>query len=120
MSFWKKLFGRSTAAPASKPAAPAKTSEDTALESVLEAAGYNKPIKLPTDEDSIVDSLVNSTMVRKKCLEEGLFETGEKNPQQILCSDDECPCTDQAPLIIGKTAYLYIPSVALSVSHQAA
>lgn len=37
-----------------------------------------------------------------------LFETGEKNPQRILCSDNSCPCTDQKQLIIGKTAYLYI------------
>jgi len=113
MSFWKKLFGGSAATAASKPAAqkttaPAKTSEVPALDSALEAAGYKRTMKRPTDHSAIVDSVVQTMLARQSCLEEKLFETGEKNPSRILCSDNKCPCTDQKPLIIGKTAYLYI------------
>ena len=113
MSFWKKLFGGSSAEPANKPATPkstvpAKTSEEPTLDSALEAAGFNKPMRLPTDHDAIVDSLVQTMLSRRSCEDENLFETGEKNPSRILCSDNSCPCTDQKPLVIGKTAYLYI------------
>ena len=31
-----------------------------------------------------------------------------QQPQSLLCSDDLCPCTDKAQLVIGKTAYLFI------------
>lgn len=49
-------------------------------------------------------------LARQSYEEEDKFETGEKNPTRILCSDNECPCRDQRPLIIGRTAYLHISS----------
>lgn len=100
MSFWNKLFGYGSTAKTPR--------KSTALDSTLEAAGYKRTMTRPTDEKSVVDSVVQAMLARQSCLEESLFETGEKNPQRILCSDNECPCTDQKPLIIGRTAYLYI------------
>ena len=38
----------------------------------------------------------------------GPFETGEKNPQRILCSDNDCPCSGTESLVAGSAAYLYI------------
>ena len=99
MSFWNKLFGTSTA---KSPRTP------TTSDSTLESAGYKRTMTRPNDEKSVVDSVVQAMLARQSCIEESLFETGEKNPQRILCSDNECPCTDQKPLVVGKTAYLYI------------
>lgn len=100
MRFWNKLFGSGSTAKTPK--------ERTTLDSTLEAAGYKRTMTRPTDEKSLVDSVVQAMLARQSCFEESLFETGEKNPQRILCSDNECPCTDREPLIIGRTAYLYI------------
>jgi len=44
----------------------------------------------------------------KKAEAEHTFETSGKNIQNIICSDNECPCTDQKPLVLGKDAYLFI------------
>src|ERR1017187_7650013 len=113
MSIWKKLFGGSSAASAGKPAAsrspvPATKHSEPSLVSALEAAGFKKPMRLPTDDEAMVDSIVQTMLARQNCIAEKLFETGEKNPSRILCSDNQCPCTDQKPLVIGKTAFLYI------------
>ncbi len=123
MSFWKRLFGggvkpthvapvrpqpRSSPSKAAASPPSAAQAAPSPLDSAIEAAGYKRTMTRPTDEKSVVDSVVNGMLARQSCLEEGLFETGEKNPQRILCSDNECPCTDQKPLIIGRTAHLYI------------
>ena len=114
MSFWTKVFGAKESAtkePAKaestktepKPSAPA----GSPLSQAVRSAGY-KPIDLPRSENAIVDSIVQSMMARQTCETDNTFETGEKNPQSILCSDDACPCTDRSQLVIGRTAYLYI------------
>jgi hypothetical protein len=59
------------------------------------------------DED-LMDKLVGAMMAREKGRREGTFETAGKNIQKIICSDDECPCTDQRQLVLGKDAYLFI------------
>jgi hypothetical protein len=59
-------------------------------------------------EDEIVNQVVAAMMAREKARTEGTFETAGKNIQSIICSDNECPCTDQRQLVIGKDAYLYI------------
>src|ERR1035441_3460264 len=116
MSIWKNLFGGSSAASAGGPAAPkssvpATRPSEPSMVSALEAAGFNKPMRLPTDHEAMVDSIVQTMLARQNCIAEKLFETGEKNPSRILCSDNQCPCTDQKPLVIGKTAYLYISQI---------
>ena len=55
----------------------------------------------------MVDAIVQSMVARQSAMDQGTFETGEKNPQRILCSDNECPCNCRN-LVIGRTAYLYI------------
>lgn len=131
MNIWKRIFGgrakppqpeqlkAQAATPPARPAAP-KTepkrepqkppSVQPARQSpapALEAAGW-KPISRPTSPEDIVAAITQSMLARQSCEEEDKFETGEKNPARILCSDNECPCTDQRPLVIGRTAYLYI------------
>ena len=109
MSFWKKLFGAkesvSAESPRPEPSRPVSTASP--LSEAVRSAGY-KPIDLPRSENAIVDSIVQSMMARQTCEQGNTFETGEKNPQSILCSDDACPCTDRSQLVIGRTAYLYI------------
>lgn len=55
-----------------------------------------------------IATLSAALQVRELCVQEGTFETGERNPTVILCSDNECPCTDETALTLGRTAYLYI------------
>lgn len=98
MSFWKKLFGTKESQ---------KAGRGQTLTGAIEAAGYNISQR-PTSPDAIVDSVVQSILARQTCLDKDTFETGEKNPQRILCSDNACPCSDGKPLIVGRTAYLYI------------
>jgi|ERR1035441_3778538 hypothetical protein len=88
--------------------APENTKKSTDLASALDAAGYKKTMTRPTDQKSAVDSIVQAVRARQICSTENFFETGEKNPERILCSDNDCICTDQKPLIIGRSAYLYI------------
>ena len=59
------------------------------------------------DED-MMDKLVGAMMAREKARTEGTFETAGKNIQKIICSDNECPCTDQRQLVIGNNAYLFV------------
>jgi hypothetical protein len=70
--------------------------------------GILRSSQRPTSRDAVIDSVVQSMMARQTSLDVGTFETGEKNPQRILCSDDACPCSDAQPLVIGHSAYLYI------------
>ena len=97
MNFWRKLFG-------------AKESPKADIPEILKTAGYmpSQLSKLRTSRDSMVDTIAQSMLARQTSLDEGTFETGEKNPQRILCSDNACPCSDGQALVIGRTAYLYI------------
>lgn len=131
MNIWKRIFGGARppepeqrkaqattppprpAAPKTepKPETPKPLSVQPAKQSpapALEAAGW-KPISRPTSPDDIVAAVTQSMLARQASVEQDKFETGEKNPARILCSDNECPCTDQQPLVIGRTAYLSAP-----------
>jgi len=66
-----------------------------------------KPFGSRANADA-ADSIVAAMRARQSAQTSGTFETGEKSPERILCSDNDCPCTDQKSLVIGKTAYLYI------------
>lgn len=108
MNLLKKLFGnRSNSAVATRPN-NSKADADQGISTALKNAGYKPTFERPTDPDSIVNTVVQAMLARETCKTEGTFETGEKNPQRILCSDDECPCSDCKQLFIGSTAYLYI------------
>lgn len=74
----------------------------------LNDAGYSTMFELPENKGDVVELLVQSMMTKLSCESDGTFETGEKNPARILCSDNKCPCTDKANLLIGTTAYIYI------------
>jgi hypothetical protein len=77
------------------------------LSETIKSARYN--ITEPSrSEDELIDAGVRFLEAADICREGNAFETGEKNPQSILCSDDACPCTDRSQLVIGRTAYLYI------------
>ncbi len=54
------------------------------------------------------EAIVSGMKARMSAQGSGTFETGEKNPQQVLCSDSDGPCAGTEVLVIGKTAYLYI------------
>ncbi len=77
------------------------------LTDALKTAGYTVRQR-PASQEAMVDSIVQAMRARQTSISEGTFETGEKNPQRILCSDNACPCTDAQPLVIGRTAYMYI------------
>jgi ankyrin repeat protein len=111
------LKNATTAPPPSAPKASQSTpaSVDFPLPKDAEAfkdlkdLGWKPTFQRPTSEEEAVDLAVESMLARRRCLDEGTFETGEKNPQPpILCSDDECPCADRQSLVLGRTAYLYI------------
>ena len=114
-SLEKKGYVLQAAAPLINPAEP--KSETVRPQSVqpagqnpattLDTAGW-EPIARPNSPDDIVAAVTQSMLSRQSCLEQDTFETGEKNPTRLLCSDNQCPCTDQQPLVIGRTAYLYI------------
>ena len=93
--FWKNPKGPNASSHEEAPAAGISPgTENTA-----------KPQDRPTmSAVTAAGFLINSSPTR----DENVFETGEKNPQRIVCSDDECPCTDAKLLTIGSTAYLYI------------
>ena len=88
MSFWRRIFNR-------KP----KLSLGDISNRVAFQAALSR---------SDITTLPAALEARQRCLEENTFETGERNPPVILCSDNECPCTDGKPLTLGRTAYLYI------------
>jgi len=113
MSIWSRILGRgSQAAPrratAATPEAKPSASPEQNLIEALKGIGYKKTLDRPTDPDAIVNTVVQAMLARQACDTDRTFETGEKNPQRILCSDNECPCNDRAALIIGSTAYLHI------------
>jgi hypothetical protein len=102
MSFWKKLFGGSKRADRS---AQDRISND--LGAILRMSA-DLAQKDDMSEDDAVNLIVSSMRARTAAKVNSTFETGEKNPQRILCSDNEGPCSGTEPLVIGKTAYLYI------------
>lgn len=61
-----------------------------------------------TRDQDIVNSVVETMLKRETAIAEGTFETAGKGIKSIVCSDNECPCTDQRQLKLGKDAYLYI------------
>jgi len=61
-----------------------------------------------TGNQDIVNSVVETMLKREAAVAEGTFETAGKGIKSIICSDNECPCTDQRQLRLGKDAYLYI------------
>ncbi len=109
MSLWKRVFkSRESTQVVTPRTAPRGSAPATKiLSEAAKSAGYS-PIELPDSHDEIVDSIVQSLLARESCKKDDTFETGEKDPKSILCSDDACPCTDRKQLLIGRTAYLYI------------
>ncbi len=59
-------------------------------------------------QEANIDAIISGLRARLDAKVTGTFETGEKNPQRILCSDDGGPCAGGEKLVVGKTAYLYI------------
>ena len=59
------------------------------------------------DEKRIVDNVVDAMTKRQAAIAEEKFETAGKGIKSIVCSDDDCPCTDQRQLKLGQDAYLY-------------
>jgi hypothetical protein len=72
------------------------------------ASQPSAPAKPRKSEEEVVNQVVEAMLAREKARTEGTFETAGKNIQSILCSDDDCPCTDRRQLVLGKDAYLYI------------
>jgi ankyrin repeat protein len=70
------------------------------------------------DAEATEDPILRSVRVRRICLEMDTFETGEKNPQRVLCSDDACPCSEGQSLVIGRTAYLYISEAVVNFRRE--
>ena len=90
---------------------PREKEPEPGMADILETAGLipNQFSRLRgSSGDALVDAAVKMMLTRQTAIADGTFETGEKNPQHILCSDDACPCTDEKKLVIGRTAYLYI------------
>src|SRR5579862_6175948 len=92
MAFWDRLL-RSNRKGASNREAPPKT-EKTQADRM--------------NENQIVEQVVETLMSRQTAMEKGTFETAGKGIESIICSDNECPCTDQKQLKLGQDAYLYI------------
>ncbi len=73
--------------------------------------GKSKPDAKKADtigEERIVDNVVDAMMKRQAAIAEEKFETAGKGIKNIVCSDDDCPCTDQRQLKLEQDAYLYI------------
>jgi hypothetical protein len=94
MSIFKRLFG---GVGKELPAQP--TQSLGALSQATDGTGR---------QQEVVDRIVSTMVARQSAQADGTFETSGKHIKSIVCSDNECPCTDQKPLTLGRDAYLYI------------
>jgi len=116
MGFWNRVFGKKSQEASSQRGtigaapAPARTTTESRtdyqhLKGVLDNFGGTG---LSGDDVMNIVANVVGKDARKTAEADGSFETSGKNIQNIICSDNDCPCSDQKVLVLGKTAYLYI------------
>jgi hypothetical protein len=91
-------------------AVSAATAAELRRASAVTPQSSNAPTPNTADgmSDEAVTRIVDAMMARHTAQTEGTFETSGKDIKSIVCSDDECPCTDEKPLALGKDAHLYI------------
>src|SRR5579863_2736738 len=91
MAFWDRLLRKSSGQPLKREAPPERTADKSSV-----------------DDKEVVDRAVDAFMSRETAIAQGTFETAGKGLKNIICADNECPCTDQKQLTPGRDAYLYI------------
>jgi hypothetical protein len=119
-SFFRRLFGvRSKSSPSKAPGTAVAGRKDDGRAigggaAKVSDASVSPSIKASgaavsdSKKDEVVNRVVAAMLARQTAEADNTFETAGKNVKSIICSDDECPCTDKKPLVLGKDAYLYI------------